>query len=50
MSYSVRSLGRPVVCRCPSGCIEAELRYLVLGVAAWPGEAAHPGTIGTSCE
>jgi hypothetical protein len=50
MSYSVWSMGRPVVRRCPSGRIEAELCRLVVGVAAWPGGAVHPGTLGASSE
>jgi hypothetical protein len=36
-SYSAWQLVRPVVRRCPSGRIEAELRYLVGEVAVWPG-------------
>jgi hypothetical protein len=34
--------------RCPSRCIEVELRCLVVSAAAWPGEAVHPGTLRTS--
>jgi hypothetical protein len=50
MSYSVWSLGRPVVRCCPSGRIEAELCRLVMGAAAWPGGAVHPRTLGASSE
>jgi hypothetical protein len=49
-SYSVWSLGRPVVRRCPSGRIEVELCCLVAGAAAWPGGAVHPETLGASSE
>jgi hypothetical protein len=50
MSYSVWSLGRPVVRRCPSEHIEAELCRLVEGAAAWPGGAVHLGTLDASSE
>jgi hypothetical protein len=43
-------LGYPVVRRYPSGRIEAEPHYLVVGAAVWPGEAIHPGTLSTSSE
>jgi hypothetical protein len=46
--YSAWSLGCPVVCPFSSGRIEAELRCLVVGAGTWPGEAAHPGTLGAS--
>jgi hypothetical protein len=36
--------------RYPSRRIEAELHCLVVGAAAWPGEAVHPGTLGASFE
>jgi hypothetical protein len=36
-SYSAWQLVRPVMRHCPSGRIEAELRYLVGEAAAWPG-------------
>jgi hypothetical protein len=39
-------LARPVVRRRPSGCIEAELRYLVGEVAAWPGWTVPSGALG----
>jgi hypothetical protein len=48
--YSAWSLGCPVVHRYPSGRIEVELCYLVVGAATWPGMAVHPGTLGTSFE
>jgi hypothetical protein len=50
MRYNTWSLGCPVVRRCPSECIEAEPRCLVVEDAAWPGEAVHPRTLGTSSE
>jgi hypothetical protein len=49
-SYSVWSLGHPVVCRCLSGRIEAEPGRLLVGAAAWSGKAVHPGTLGGSSE
>jgi hypothetical protein len=36
--------------RCPSGRIKVELCYLVVGAAAWPGVAVHPGTLGASSD
>jgi hypothetical protein len=48
--YSARLMGCPVVRRCPSGRIEVELRYLVVGATAWPSVAVHPRTLGTSFE
>jgi hypothetical protein len=50
IGYNAWSLGCLVVRRCPSGRIEAEPRCLVVGAAAWPGEAVHPGTLGASSE
>jgi hypothetical protein len=44
--YSARLLGCPIVCRYPSGRIEEESRYLVVGASAWPGVAVHLGTPG----
>jgi hypothetical protein len=45
-SYSVWQLARPVVCRCPSGHVEAELRYLVGEAAAWSGWTVASGMLG----
>jgi hypothetical protein len=39
-----------MVRRCPSGRIDVESRYLVVGADAWPGVAVHPGMLGTSSE
>jgi hypothetical protein len=50
MKYSAWSLGGPIARRCPLGRIEAELCCLVVGAAAWSGEAVHPGTLGASSE
>jgi hypothetical protein len=48
--YNAWLLGYPVVRRCPSGRIDVESRYLIVGFVAWPGVAVHPGTLGTSSE
>jgi hypothetical protein len=46
MSYSAWQLARPVVRRCPSGCIEADSRCLVGETAMWPGWTVSSGTLG----
>jgi hypothetical protein len=48
--YNAWLLGCPVVRRYPSGRIEVELRYSVVGAATWLGVVVHPGTLGTSSE
>jgi hypothetical protein len=45
-SYSAWQLARPVVRRCPSGCIEAKSRCLVGEAAAWPSWTVYSGTLG----
>jgi hypothetical protein len=50
MMYIAWSLGCPVVRRCLPGRIEVESCHLVVGAAAWLGEAVHPGTLGASSE
>jgi hypothetical protein len=36
--------------RCPSGRIEVESCYLVVGAAVWPGVVVHLGMLGASSE
>jgi hypothetical protein len=37
------SLECPLVRRCPSGCIEEVLHYVIVEAAPWSGEAIHSG-------
>jgi hypothetical protein len=48
--YSAWQLVRPVVRCCPSGRIDAELRYLVGEAAAWLGRTVPSGTLGLLLE